>query len=295
MKYTLSERLLRFSAASSAIFLTTSAVMVASTALWVGNPGVTATTNWSDVLNWTVAPLQNDAKFGGVGSAADLDTVTSFVDANQYPNSLQYTNQSFTGSSQFHNTFIPAGVTLTVGNGSLTVGGITADSYRTQVKITGGGTLLVTNGLSIGNNGSTGSDQQTRLDLSGLTNFVFNAPTSTITMGSGNRSSADFTLAANSNYITAATWNANIASSSSGVSGTLNLGAGTNIINVNSFAIAGNRATCNVNLPAFAGLRLRGTGGTDSDRANMIVGNHNAGGSGSTAASILGFNGATVD
>src|ERR1051325_6386696 len=102
MKYTLSERLLRFSAASSAIFLTTSAVMAASTALWVGNPGVTATTNWSDIVNWSVAPLQNDAKFGGTGSAGDLDTVTSFVDANQYPNSLQYTNQSFTGSSQFH-------------------------------------------------------------------------------------------------------------------------------------------------------------------------------------------------
>jgi autotransporter-associated beta strand protein len=294
MNYTFPQRLLRISAAICPIFITT-AVMAASTALWVGNPGVTATTNWSDNLNWSVAPLQNDAKFGGTGSAGDLDTVTSFVDANQAPLSLQYTNNSLSPSLQFHNTFIPAGVTLSVGNGSLTVGGITADSYRTQVKITGGGTLLATNGLTIGNNGSTGSDQQTRLDLSGLTNFVYNAPASTITMGTGNRSAGDLTMAANSNYVTAATWNANIASSSSGVSATLNFGTGTNIINVNTFAIGGNRGNCTVNLPVAAGLRLRGAGGTDSDRVNMTLGNHNASGTGSTAAGTLNFNGATVD
>src|SRR6266498_5659398 len=107
MKSTLCERLLRISAAISAIFLTTPAVMAASTALWIGNPGVTVTTNWSDNANWSVAPLQSDAKFGGTGSANDINVVTSFVDANQYPLSLQYSNNSFTGSSQFHNTFIP--------------------------------------------------------------------------------------------------------------------------------------------------------------------------------------------
>jgi fibronectin-binding autotransporter adhesin len=295
MNYTFRGRLLRISAAISPIFLTTPLAMAASTALWVANPGVTATTNWSDLANWSTTPVQNDAKFGGTGSAGDLDTVTSFVDANQAPLSLQFTNNSLSPSLQFHNAFIPAGVTLSVGNGSLTVGGITADSYRTQVKITGGGTLLVTNGLTIGNNGSTASDQQTRLDLSGLTNFVYNAPAATITMGSGNRSAGDFTLAANSNYITAATWNANIASSSSGVSGTLNFGTGTNIINVSTFPIGGNRGNCTVNLPPGAGLRLRGTGGTDSDRVTMTLGNHNASGTGSTAAGTLNFNGATVD
>ena len=296
MKYTLCERLLRFMAVGSPIFLTTPVAMAASTALWLGNPGVSATTNWSDLANWSVTPLQNDAKFSDAGSAGDLNTVTSFVDANQAPLSLQYTNNSLAGTS-FHNTFIPAGVTLSVGNGALTVGGLVADNYRTQVKITGGGTLLVTNALLIGNNtaGSSGNDQQTRLDLSELTNFVFNAPTSTITMGSGNRSAGDFTLAANSNYVTAATWNANVASSSSSVSGFLNLGAGTNIINVNTFAIGGNRGTCNVNFPPTGGLRLRGTGGTDSDRCNLTLGNHNAAGSGSTAASTLTFDGHPVD
>jgi autotransporter-associated beta strand protein len=297
MNYTFRERLLRTLVAISPIFLTTPLAMAASTALWVGNPGVTATTNWSDNANWSVAPLQNDAKFGGTGSAGDINTVTSVVDANQAPLSLQYTNNSFTGSSQFHNTLIPAGVTLRVGNGALTIGGLVADNYQTQVKMTGDGTLLVTNGLTIGNNtaGASGNDQHTLLDLSGLANFVYNAPVATITMGTGNRSAGDFTLAANSNYVTAATWNANIASSSSSVSGVLNLGTGTNIINVNTFAIGGNRANCTVNLPPAAGLRLRGAGGTDSDRANMTLGNHNASGTGSTAAGTLNFNGSALD
>src|SRR5260370_12532 len=83
------------------------------------------------------------------------------------------------------------------------------------------------------------------------------------TMTSVNRSSGEFILANASNYITAATWNANIASSSSSVSDNLTLGGGTNIVNVNTFAIAGNRGTCNVNLPPAAGLKLRGAGGTD--------------------------------
>jgi autotransporter-associated beta strand protein len=295
MNYTFRERLLRTLAAISPIFLSTPLAMAASTAVWNGNPGVTSTTNWSDNANWSVAPLQNDAKFGGTGSVADINTVTSFVDDNQAPLSLQYTNNSLSPSLQFHNTFIPAGVTLSVGNGALTIGGITADNYRTQVKIAGGGTLLVTNGLSVGNNGSTGSDQHTLLDLSGLANFVFNAPTSTITMGSGSRSSAQFVLAANSNYVTAATWNANVGSSSSSVSDDLTLGAGTNIFNVNTLAIGGNRGTCNVNFPPTGGLRLRGTSGTDADRCNMTLGNHNAAGSGSTAASTLSFDGHPVD
>jgi len=47
----------------------------ANTALWIGNPGVTATTNWSDNANWNnvggggSGPNQNDVKFGGTGSA----------------------------------------------------------------------------------------------------------------------------------------------------------------------------------------------------------------------------------
>ena len=46
---------------------------------------------------------------------------------------------------------------------------------------------------------------------------------------------------------------------------------------------------------ATGGLRLRGTGGTDNDRANIIFGNRNVGSSGGTDTGTLSFNGHPVD
>lgn len=274
----------------------------ANIALWIGNPGVTATTNWSDNANWnnvgTGGPgaAQNDAKFGGAGAAGDLSTITSFVDASQAPLSLQFSNASQAGTLQFHHTLIPTGVTLTVGNGALTIGGISADGYRTQVKMSGGGTLLVTNALSIGNNGVGSADTQTLLDLSELSNFVFNAASATIAMGSGNRSAADFKLAAISNSITVGTFNANTLSSSSSASGTLTLGSGVNILNVGTFNAALQRNNCTIQFPGTDGsLRVRGVGGTDNDRATMLLANRSASGSGGTDTANLNLNGHPVD
>ena len=135
--------LLRSSLLFAAI-LSTQVTARAATTLWLGNPGVTVSTNWSDNANWdTGAPgaLQNDAKFGGTGSTVDFTTLTSVVDANQFPLSLQFSN--VTQAGQFHHALIPDGVTLSVGSGNLTIGGVTSDNYRTQVKMSGGGTLLV--------------------------------------------------------------------------------------------------------------------------------------------------------
>jgi len=82
----------------------------AAVAPWIGNPGVTATTNWSDTANWTggVGASANDVKFGGTGSTGDATTITSVVDSDQNPLSLQYSNNL----GQFHMTFIPAGKTV---------------------------------------------------------------------------------------------------------------------------------------------------------------------------------------
>jgi fibronectin-binding autotransporter adhesin len=296
MKNSLCVRILIFTTAVAACLCSTFTAS-ATTVLWVGNPGVSATTNWSDALNWSGgAPLQNDAKFGGTGSAGDINTVTSFVDANQAPLSLQYSNASQAATLQFHHTYIPSGVTLNVGNGALTIGGLTLDGYKTQVKMSGPGTLLVTNGLSIGNNGSTGLDNTTFLDLSGLSNFVYRAAAGTINMGSGNRSVADFILAGGSNFINAATFNDNTSSSSSSGTGNLTLGGGTNIIYVNAFNIAGNRGSSTASISGTGGLRVRGLGGTDADRAAMTIGNrNNGGGSGNTCNGTLSLNGHPVD
>src|ERR1019366_94082 len=90
--------------ALSALFALAAATTAsANTALWIGNPGVTVTTNWSDNANWNniggggAGALQNDVRFGGTGSAAAAGTITSVVDVNQHPFSLTYTN----GPGQF--------------------------------------------------------------------------------------------------------------------------------------------------------------------------------------------------
>jgi autotransporter-associated beta strand protein len=295
MKNTLCERLLRFLAAASPIFLTTSAAMAASTALWIGNPGVTATTNWSDSANWSGAAgaLGNNAIFGSTGVAGAAGTVTSAVDVNQHPATLAFTN----ASSQFHTVFIPSGVGLT-NDGTLTVGGQAVNGYVTVVGMAGGGTLVQLGSATIGNNGSSSLDSGTTLDLSALSNFVFNSASGSLSLGSGNRSTAIMLLAASSNYITAANLNDNTASSSSSGSGNFTLGAGANVFNVGAFNIGAGRASSTVTFPAgsLGSLRVRGIGGTDNDRANLTLGNrNNGGGSGNTCTGTLNVNGNVVD
>jgi hypothetical protein len=71
MKDTL--RISRTLAILTATFLTAQ-LASANTALWIGNPGVTATTNWSDNLNWSnigagdAGYTNNDLLFGNTGA-----------------------------------------------------------------------------------------------------------------------------------------------------------------------------------------------------------------------------------
>jgi autotransporter-associated beta strand protein len=271
----------------------------ANTALWIGNPGVTATTNWSDNANWNnvggggAGPLQNDVKFGGTGAAGAAGTITSVADVNQHPFSVAYTN----GPGQFHTTFIPAGIGLTNDNG-LTVGGLTADAYTTVVYLTGGG-ILVQNGtpVTIQNYGNTVSTALATLDLSGLANFVYTNSGGTINVGStgGNRSAGSLSLAGGSNYITVGTLNLGTGSGANAATSSLKLGAGTNIINVGTFNIVNNKNSATLSFQAgTGGLRLRGVGGTDADRANFTVANRNQTGTG-TATGTLSLNGYPVD
>lgn len=294
MKKFLCERLFCILAAGTAVFSTTP-IASAATALWIGNPGVTATTNWSDSANWSGASgaLANDVKFGGTGAAGAAGTVTSLVDANQHPSTLAFTN----ASSQFHTVFIPSGVGLT-NDGALTVGGQAVNSYVTVVNMAGGGTFVQLGSATIGNNGSSSLDSGTTLDLSALSNFVFSSASGSLTLGSGNRSTAIMLLAASSNYITAANLNDNTTSSSSSGSGNFTLGAGANIFNVGAFNIGAGRASSTVTFPpgSSGSLRVRGVGGTDADRANLTLGNrNNGGGSGNTCTGTLNVNGNPVD
>ena len=277
--------------------LTAGPVGTRTAVLWTGSDVPNLNTNWSDALNWQLpgAPTADDnVIFGSAEVVFDSLTINNVVDANTTVNTLQFTN---TTSGQWHVTEIPAGVTLTVSS-NMTVGGLTLSGLQTSVAMTGGGTLSVGgNALNVGNNGTGGIDSGTALDLSGLSNFVYNAPGGTLALGIGNRSTANLIMANGSNYITATNFNDNTTSSSSSGSGNVTLGSGTNIINVANFNIGAGRSGSTVSFPdVTGGIRVRGVGGTDGDRANMTIGNrNNGGGSGNNCNGNLSLNGHPVD
>src|SRR5262249_40044074 len=137
------------------------------------------------------------------------------------------------------------------------------------------------------------------LDLSGLTNFIYNASAGQIGLGISNRSVGSLNLANGSNFITVGTINLDTgSSSSSGTAGNLRFGPGTNVVNVGAINIGANRTAGTVNfVTSSGGLRLRGVAGGDSDRVTTVVlGNRNTGSStGGTTTGTLSFNGHPVD
>lgn len=279
--------------------LTAGPVAARSSVTWAGIDNTTTTTNWSDRDNWQLpgAPGATDNVIFGPGSSVvpNYFTVNNFVDTNFAISTLTY-NQ--TTSGQWHVTQIQGGNTLTV-SGATVIGGQSGDGFKTSVAMVDAGTLTLNNNLTIGNIGVSTADSGTTLDLSGLSNFVYNAYTGTITLGPNNRSTANFLLAGVSNKITAGTINANVASSSSTASGTLTLGPGTNILNVGTLNIAAQRTSCTMQFPAGAaggGLRMRGALGNEVSRANVALGNRNAGSSsGGTTTGTLSLNGSLLD
>src|SRR5262245_59597072 len=116
----------------------------ANTALWNGNPGIGANTNWSDNANWNnvgaggvPGAFQTDVRFGGNGSVGSAATIHNVVDTRQHRLSIAFTN----APGQCHTTLIPLGVTLTNDNNFI-VGGLTADAYTTRADFVGEGTLV---------------------------------------------------------------------------------------------------------------------------------------------------------
>ena len=278
--------------------LTSGPVGTRSSVTWAGIDNTTDTTNWSDRLNWDLpgAPgTLDNVIFEDGNTVPNEATVDNFVDANFAIATLTYDQIT---SGQWHVTQIPVGNTLTV-NGATTIGGAAAtDGAKTSVGIVDAGTLVLKGSLTIGNNGNTSADSGTTLDLSGLSNFVFNASGGSITLGNGARSGANFTLANGSNNITAGLINANIAAASSSASGTLTLGAGTNILNIGTFNAAEERNSCTIQFPTTSttgGLRLRGSAGTDASRCSMILANRNANGTSGGDTGTLSLNGHQVD
>ncbi|HSU57098.1 MAG TPA: hypothetical protein VLT36_23860, partial [Candidatus Dormibacteraeota bacterium] len=290
---------------ATALLLAYSA-QAATVFLWnVPTPGANS---WNVNARWLPAtgnPGSADtATFGLTGTAADATTVNNVVSVNTAIDFLAYTN---TTAGTWHVTQIPTGVTLstsfevTVGTSFYPIAGpAPTDNQSVSAAMVGGGTFQASGSVFIiGCPGRSILNSGTILDLSGLSNFVFNASAGGILIGASNRCTAGMNLANGSNYITVGTIDLDTgSSSSSGPAENLKLGAGTNVINAGAINIGANRTAGTVNfVTTTGGLRLRGTAGGDSDRVTSVfLGLRNTGSStGGTTTGTLAWNGHAVD
>jgi fibronectin-binding autotransporter adhesin len=280
-------------------------------ATWTG--GASPDLNWSTGGNWSGGtggsgePGAGDAVvFGETGVVTDSSVINNTVDLG-FAGTIAALTYNQTNSGEYHVTEIPAGQTLNV-SGDVTVGRLNADTNYTEVFMTGGGTFAPAGTtFYVGNHGANNTSPylHATLDMSGLSNFVYDVSGGTwIVAGSGGdaRGGGVLNLAGVSNNITVGTINFNTGSgNNSSFHSLIQLGAGTNIINVGTFVICQTKARfAEVQFlggaPATAGLRLRGVDGNadDASRATLTLGDRENSGSGDTIGQLL-LNGHPVD
>jgi autotransporter-associated beta strand protein len=200
---------------------------------------------------------------------------------------LDLSGASLSATSLTVQTASTSANTITIGSGrSLDITGPTTigvgdQSTPTILEVSGEGSLNITGGnfIMAPNNASTANS--VTVDLSGLSHFTYNDAASQfrvaggIPNNTGNRANGTLTLANTTNTITASAVVIGGGSSGNGGTATLNLGAGTNVINADTINIGFNKHTSTVQwLPetTTGTLKIRGTGGTDEDRATITIG-----------------------
>jgi fibronectin-binding autotransporter adhesin len=160
----------------------------AATEQWQGIPGISATTNWSDPLNWT-SPQQtyyNQVQFTGTGASPNTDfSINNVLDGTGGVSQMPIWELDYVPVNSNYTTLIDPGVTLTLdaGNGKLVIGAdqlntanpAPANAFET-ITITGPGATLSMDGTLFVNQGSptSGDTHNVTLDLSGLANFIDN-------------------------------------------------------------------------------------------------------------------------
>ena len=295
-----------------------------------------ASGNWSTTNNWAPntglgGPHASDSvSFGNTGAPNTPDTVNNTVDFGFAGTVAGLTyNDLASGTASnyvYPGTFIPANQTLTVSSNLVVGGQSPGGGIGSFGDVLGGGTLRVTAPSFLIGNGGASAGAIAVLDLSGLTNFVYNNANGSIgictnggPLSSYTRISGTMTLASGSNYITAASLSLGTSTSAQGGAGlltngvfgggvqnnngpvngvspnVLTLGPGTNIINAGTIIVA-NQKSGFIVANSGGGLRIRGLTGADSDaNVNIVVGNRNvSGGSGQTTGWLM-FNGCPVD
>lgn len=206
------------------------------------------------------------------GSSASFDTTGT----SQTIGGLQVVGNT----STVHAVTVTAGETLTV-NGDISVGANVAN-ITTNTTFTGGGALTVSNsGGTVQIGGATGniSYNTATLDFSGLSTLSMNLGTSTglVRLGDNNSTSASTTSALKLAVNSTITANRiSVGAETGGGTHTLTLGAGTTVLNTNTFDLgaitAGGRASGIVSFATSTGtLRLRAADG--SGAVVMNVGN----------------------
>lgn len=221
---------------------------LADNEVWIGNPGVTATTNWSDTANWSGTaqnPNDNNVYFGSANAVA-ADVINSVVDTSTNCYSLNFTNKV-----SYNNLLIQPGQTLTIdgNNGGFALKANPLGQVTTTNSISGAnGTLLITGasagGVFVATTNSSSGGVATYLDLSGLGTFIISNATSsssaTMQIGNGANRSDGVLFLAMTNYLAlpgTGTGNSsalvvgdNTSNNGSSPGGTLNLGQTNTIL-----------------------------------------------------------------
>jgi autotransporter-associated beta strand protein len=233
--------------------------------------------------------------FGFVPTASTVSTNTSTLDLTNA--NLTASSMSVQSNTSAPNTItIGAGKTLTV-NGAATVG--VSEVYtnivagvRTALTVTGAGGSWVVNGgagnFSVGvprSNTGPGGDPASTVDLTGLSNFTYNATGGEFRVGGGNVAGT-LLLANTSNMIVAAQVRVGDSSiqppggagNNNGGPGNLMLGLGTNVINTNTIIIGATKSQGIVGFQdaAQGSITIAGQAGGTST-VNITIGNASSG------------------
>ena len=244
--------------------------------------GTTIIDNGTLAITTTSPALTGGLTFGASATTPNVGTLD-----------LSAASATFGGACVVQTTNAAATNVITLGsgqtlqlNGAVTVGVNPSANTTTTLAATGAGTLSIgtsviptANNLLIGNgNLSSSFNNAAILDLSGLTNFYANLGSGTFRLGSlGNTPGSVATaILAATNTIQATLLT--VGGADSGVTQTLRLGSGTNVLNVTTLSVVGSgsgdgRASGTLNFnTANGGLQVRGLAG-GSARADLNVGN----------------------
>ena len=158
----------------------------AATEQWLGVPGVSATTNWTDAANWTPDVDQtyyNQVQFIGTGTNPNsVLSVNNVLDGTSGVSQMPIWELDYVVTNANYTTLINPGVTLTLGAGwgSLYVGAdalnnsspAPANAFET-ITLTGAGAAFTVGGNIYLGQGSTtpGDTHNVTLDLSSLDTF----------------------------------------------------------------------------------------------------------------------------